>query len=76
MMYQHLHDHLHSVANAEDGNFVLDAIVEESGWDSGRALDVDRVGAAREDDSLGLVLQDTLLWGGKAKPPEKGTKGG
>lgn len=58
---QEVHDHLHAVADPEDGDAVFLAVAEKVGGDAGRALDVDRVGAAREDDGLGLVLEDAVL---------------
>ena len=41
------------------------AVVEKGVGDGGRALDVHGVGAAAEDDHLGVQVRDAFLWGAR-----------
>lgn len=63
---QFLHDELQAVADAQNGDVFGLHVVDELGGEAGRALGVDAVRAAGEDDSARVQFGDGLQSGGAA----------
>lgn len=52
---------LHAVADAEHGELVMLAVFEKAVGHTGGTLDMDAVGATREDNGAGVGTGDALL---------------
>ena len=73
---QRVHDELHAVADAEDRDLGGVDPRPKAGGEGGRAVGVDRIGAARQDDGRGRHALDAVLGRGRCVRRARGGRAG